>query len=875
MKRVFIFVGFLFSLSILGININKYYGNTLLDKDLYSYILDEENQTAKIKAKDGVLIDEMIEIPRVIEQSGKEYIVVSIFESGFENQKNIKKVILPDTLITIEKNSFFGCSSLISVIIGKNLEFIGDYAFYNCRNLIDINMVDSITTIESFAFAECISLKEFNLPAELTKISKGLFYSSASLEKINIPSKVKTIEDYAFSKCVSLNEVSLNNGLVSIGIGSFSGLESLERIIFPDTLTSIQDGAFEGCVSLLGFDFPTSLSTLGVSVLKDCINLKEVNFLSLISAIPNSTFMGCSNLSEVVLPSNVVKIDTSAFFDCKGLLKVTFLGNIESIENAAFSGCIALEATVFKSSLQRIPSISNNAFYGAIKNNIYVENESIYQSLKESFPTFSMRIFVGLECLYIKDTEKQYAIIDPIPEFSFVHFDMSDANDLIIDIKREPGETVGVYKYLPHYFLIKDDRYKVIPSKIEATLTINKGIYDVSWPEFDDLYYGQSLDDIKAVKKGSQNGKFVFEGEEDLVIGENIRTLRFIHNDQNYQEETKEYTIMVTQLFVSFKDDFHEERNIYGLYGNIIKTKDFPSVTKRAGYQGIWDKNQPIILNGFITINAIYTLNNPNASILLDGKEEYQIVYDGSYHKLKINVSHEVTNNFLYEWYIDDTLLEENKSFIEVKDANKAIYKVIIYAVDGSNISDGLSIHQEIEIKKKEITIKANDEIIIEGMKYDLTYQLISGTIYEQDINTGSFHTEYIDTPNDYEITLGTFSLGDNYLIEFQSGTLRVLKKIKIKVEEVTTLLIKLMKEDGVEYSNDGGKTFQKDNVFRNLKSNKTYKVCARYIGLEELGVTEVMNVETKNQPLFLIIIISGGALVSIFLTFVLKKRSD
>lgn len=59
----------------------------------------------------------------------------SIGERAFEDCGYLSVAALPDTLETIGKEAFLYCNNMESVIIGKNVKYVGDFAFSKCYNV--------------------------------------------------------------------------------------------------------------------------------------------------------------------------------------------------------------------------------------------------------------------------------------------------------------------------------------------------------------------------------------------------------------------------------------------------------------------------------------------------------------------------------------------------------------------------------------------------------------------------------------------------------------------------------------------------------------------------------------------------------------------
>lgn len=92
--------------------------------------------------------------------------VTTIGNKAFMNNADITKVIMPDSVTTIEDGNrysdgaFHECSKLKNVEFSNNLINIGDYAFYECTSLTSIAIPDSVTSIENYAFFNCTSLTD-------------------------------------------------------------------------------------------------------------------------------------------------------------------------------------------------------------------------------------------------------------------------------------------------------------------------------------------------------------------------------------------------------------------------------------------------------------------------------------------------------------------------------------------------------------------------------------------------------------------------------------------------------------------------------------------------------------------------------------------
>lgn len=84
-------------------------------------------------------------IPDILEGAdGRYYKVTSIFDYTFAEERNLKKLVLPNSLSKIKEGAFQDCSALLSVYIPKSIMEIGGQAFNQCNALKDVYYGGSI-----------------------------------------------------------------------------------------------------------------------------------------------------------------------------------------------------------------------------------------------------------------------------------------------------------------------------------------------------------------------------------------------------------------------------------------------------------------------------------------------------------------------------------------------------------------------------------------------------------------------------------------------------------------------------------------------------------------------------------------------------------
>ncbi|MDO4544191.1 MAG: leucine-rich repeat protein [Clostridia bacterium] len=131
--------------------------------------------------------------------------LISIGTQAFMSN-SILELVIPDKVKNLEHSAFYSNSSLKKVTLPEGLLTIGDYCFAGSHNLLEINLPESLTYVGEAAFAYA-KITEVTLPPKLTSISRGLFIQCNKLEKVVVPAGVSSIGDEAFENCSALTEI--------------------------------------------------------------------------------------------------------------------------------------------------------------------------------------------------------------------------------------------------------------------------------------------------------------------------------------------------------------------------------------------------------------------------------------------------------------------------------------------------------------------------------------------------------------------------------------------------------------------------------------------------------------------------------------------
>jgi len=188
------------------------------------------------------------------------------------NNQLVTNLVVPGAVDTIQAGTFHLCSSIQSVTIPTQIEFIGRYAFLGCNNLSSVtwnaincdlegglvfgdqygdqsitNLVlgDSVQVIPDNVFSS-FAITNVNLPNSLTSIGEQAFEECINLASITIPSQVTTIGDEAFKYCTNLRSITMEPTVPpTIYTGTFYGVGTGVMVNVPcGTVEDYSSAAF-------------------------------------------------------------------------------------------------------------------------------------------------------------------------------------------------------------------------------------------------------------------------------------------------------------------------------------------------------------------------------------------------------------------------------------------------------------------------------------------------------------------------------------------------------------------------------------------------------------------------------------------------------
>jgi len=293
--------------------------------------------------------------------------VVAIGDKAFESKHLPKEIILPDSIRKIGEFAFADCyvedpiMYITKIIIGKNVEEIGEGAFMNIPNATISLAEDNphYKFVDNSLYTKDMktlllhrgSLSYFDFPKTLERIGAGAFAGRrfSTLELV-IPDGV-TLGEGVFAN-TDIEVVVLPSDLTEIPPNLFFGCSQLMNVEIPKTVTKIGDRAFASTGMLSKIEIPEGVTCFGEGVFNNS-NISTITLPEGLTKIPKETFYNCYSLKNIRIPDTVTEIGERAF-DYSSISKITLGENLRSIGSYAFGHSYKLKEITIPDSVTDI-----------------------------------------------------------------------------------------------------------------------------------------------------------------------------------------------------------------------------------------------------------------------------------------------------------------------------------------------------------------------------------------------------------------------------------------------------------------------------------------------------------------------------------------
>lgn len=290
--------------------------------------------------------------------------VTTIDEKAFRGNKNIKNVILPNTINDIDRWAFCACWNIESVIIGDGNVTIRSYAFQNCYNLTYFEMGTGNKTVESgYTFDQTYKLvnlvnKTSNLNLAvgvntgkygyLVRWARNVSTTGEDLLEITTDANGHSYytigtEKHYFDYNGANSEITIPEGITHIdGYCLVEGVSFVTSVTLPSTVKEIKDHAFDMCdlyhSTLVTLNLNEGLETIGACFIDSDLKVKSI-----------------------VIPASVKTIKARAFDRVK-LTSITFKNKTGwKYVNAKTSSVVSIDASSFDDPTEVCTKLSRDA----------------------------------------------------------------------------------------------------------------------------------------------------------------------------------------------------------------------------------------------------------------------------------------------------------------------------------------------------------------------------------------------------------------------------------------------------------------------------------------------------------------------------------
>ena len=153
--------------------------------------------------------------------------ITKIPMNAFRRKKLTGNLVIPNSITTIEKSAFYGCTGLSgNLTIPNSVTTIGERAFSNCIGFTgNLTIPNSVTTIGNFAFSYCTGFTgDLSLPKSLEVVGSRSFEFCNKIQTIKFQSLPEGISGYlgVQNKTVSLSDDSYISDMASGTVNEIS-----------------------------------------------------------------------------------------------------------------------------------------------------------------------------------------------------------------------------------------------------------------------------------------------------------------------------------------------------------------------------------------------------------------------------------------------------------------------------------------------------------------------------------------------------------------------------------------------------------------------------------------------------------------------------
>ena len=237
-----------------------------------------------------------------------------IWPKAFNQCRGLKEIKLPETVNYIAEGAFRRCSSLTEVVVPDGVPTLNATSEYNgvfqdCTNLKTVVLPSSLKTIGQDTFDACTSLESIYIPKDVNYIHNNAsgdirpaFNACSGLREIVVDPRNEKY--YSGENCEEYNGI-----FTTEAGGAYDGTKILVRgcatTTLPDDVAWIGFGAFSGCQDFTEIELSDNVTILEAWCFT-MSGLESINIPKNVTSLNAWCFANCPKLAEITVdPENL------------------------------------------------------------------------------------------------------------------------------------------------------------------------------------------------------------------------------------------------------------------------------------------------------------------------------------------------------------------------------------------------------------------------------------------------------------------------------------------------------------------------------------------------------------------------------------------
>lgn len=191
---------------------------------------------------------------------------------NLEAEDRLVELTVPEGVVAIKNNAFFGNPWICKVVIPGSVKVIGKEAFAVCSHLEELVIEEGVERIEAEAFRDC-RIDTLSLPCHSLKYIGDKAFASNYFRTLELPQKLEYLGAHSFCRNRNFESLTIPGTVKCIGAAAFANC-NMDTVILQEGVEEIGERAFASCNHLVEISFPSTLRKIGKDAL-DSVNYTE------------------------------------------------------------------------------------------------------------------------------------------------------------------------------------------------------------------------------------------------------------------------------------------------------------------------------------------------------------------------------------------------------------------------------------------------------------------------------------------------------------------------------------------------------------------------------------------------------------------------